>query len=166
ITDGLTRLHNHRFFQDFLSRELKRVDRTAEPLALILIDIDHFKKWNDELGHAGGDEILRKIAQVMNDLVRETDILARYGGEEFALILPKTEVDGAHSLAEKIRAATAESRLVDDLPSTHCPLTVSIGVNVYTGDQQDLFEGADRALYRAKDSGRDCVVIAGETDGV
>ncbi|MCP4036250.1 MAG: diguanylate cyclase [bacterium] len=166
ITDGLTKLHNHRYFQEQLAREIRRADRTDDPLALVLIDIDHFKKWNDELGHAGGDEILRKIAQVMNDLVRETDILARYGGEEFALILPKTEVDGAHSLAEKIRAATAESRLVDDLPSTHCPLTVSIGVNVYTGDQQDLFEGADRALYRAKDSGRDCVVIAGETDGV
>ena len=99
ITDGLTKLHNHRYFQEQLAKEAKRADRTEEPLALVLIDIDHFKKWNDHLGHAGGDEILRLIAQIMNELVRETDILARYGGEEFCLILPKTELPGAISLA-------------------------------------------------------------------
>ncbi len=160
ITDGLTKLHNHRYFQEQLRREIRRADRMEDPLALVLIDIDHFKKWNDEFGHAGGDEILRGIAQVMNDLVRETDILARYGGEEFALILPKTEVEGAVHLAEKIRSGVAETKLVEDLPEDHMPLTVSIGVNVYGGNQRDLFEGADRALYRAKDSGRDCVMVA------
>ncbi len=160
ITDGLTKLHNHRYFQEQLHREIKRADRVGDPLALVLIDIDHFKKWNDELGHAGGDDILRGIAQVMNDLVRETDILARYGGEEFALILPKTNVEGALNLAEKIRSNVAETRFIEDLPEDHVPLTVSVGVNVYAGDQRDLFEGADRALYRAKDSGRDCVMVA------
>jgi diguanylate cyclase (GGDEF)-like protein len=160
ITDGLTKLHNHRYFQEQLRREIRRADRVEDPLALVLIDIDHFKKWNDEFGHAGGDEILRGIAQVMNGLVRETDILARYGGEEFTLVLPKTDVEGAVHLAEKIRSGVAEAEFVEDLPADHMPLTVSIGVNVYGGDQRDLFEGADRALYRAKDSGRDCVMVA------
>lgn len=160
ITDGLTKLHNHRYFQEQLHREIKRADRMGDPLALVLIDIDRFKQWNDEFGHAGGDEILRRIALVMNDLVRETDILARYGGEEFALVLPKTDVDGALKLAEKIRSAVAASRVLPDLPEDHAPLTVSIGVNVYSGDQRDLFEGADRALYRAKNAGRDCVQLA------
>lgn len=160
ITDGLTQLHNHRFFQEQLTKELKRADRVGNPLALVLIDIDHFKKWNDHLGHAGGDEILRKIAQVMNELVRETDILARYGGEEFAMILPKTDAEGAIKLAEKIRSTVAESPIVLDPPSPGMNLTVSIGVNVYSGDANLLFAGADQALYRAKDEGRDCVMFA------
>jgi diguanylate cyclase (GGDEF)-like protein len=162
ITDGLTKLHNHRYFQEQLVKEMKRSDRVADPLALVLIDIDHFKKWNDHLGHAGGDEILRKIAQMMNELVRETDILARYGGEEFALILPKTAMEGAVQLAEKIRSTVARSSLVLDLPKQDMSLTVSVGVNVYNGNAHELFEGADQALYRAKDGGRDCVMVAEE----
>ena len=166
ITDGLTKLHNHRYFQEQLHREIRRADRVGDPLALVLIDIDHFKSWNDEFGHAAGDEILRDIALVMNDLVRETDILARYGGEEFALILPKTDVEGALQLAEKIRTGVAAASLAAGLREDPVPLTVSVGVNVYDGDQRDLFEGADRALYSAKDAGRDCVKLAealGET---
>ena len=162
ITDGLTQLHNHRFFQEQLAKELKRADRFGNPLALVLIDIDHFKKWNDHLGHAGGDEILRKIAQIMNELVRETDILARYGGEEFAMILPKTDLEGAVRLAEKVRSTVADRALVLDLPSQGMNLTVSVGVNVYRGEANALFAGADQALYRAKDGGRDCVVVAEE----
>jgi len=162
ITDGLTQLHNHRFFQEQLAKELKRADRFGNPLALVLIDIDHFKKWNDRLGHAGGDEILRKIAQIMNELVRETDILARYGGEEFAMILPKTNLEGAVRLAEKVRSTVADRALVLDLPSQGMNLTVSVGVNVYRGDANALFAGADQALYRAKDGGRDCVMVAEE----
>lgn len=164
ITDGLTSLHNHRFFQEQLAKEIKRSDRVGDPLALILIDIDHFKKWNDKIGHAGGDEVLRKIANVMNEIVRETDVLARYGGEEFALILPKTDMDGAMKLAEKIRASVAASSIVLDLPSEHMRLTVSVGVNVYRGDAKAFFSGADQALYRAKDGGRDCVMVPEELD--
>lgn len=164
ITDGLTQLHNHRFFQEQLTKELKRADRFGTPLALVLIDIDYFKKWNDHLGHAGGDEILRKIATIMNELVRETDILARYGGEEFAMILPKTDLEGAVRLAEKVRSTVADRALVLDLPSQGMNLTVSVGVNVYRGDAKALFTGADQALYRAKDGGRDCVVVAEELD--
>jgi len=162
ITDGLTKLHNHRYFQDNLAREAKRADRTAEPLALILIDIDHFKNWNDKLGHAGGDQILRKLADVMNELIRETDLLARYGGEEFALLTPNTDLEGAMSLAEKIRERVASATFFLSPPTDREPVTVSIGVAMYGGNHADLFNDADRALYRAKDAGRDCVMAAEE----
>ncbi|MDP6980637.1 MAG: diguanylate cyclase [Myxococcota bacterium] len=160
VTDGLTGLHNHRYFQDTLIREAKRVDRTGEPLSLVLIDIDHFKAWNDRLGHAAGDEILRRVAEVMQTLLRSTDLLARYGGEEFALLAPGTALEGATQLAEKMRATISETRLFIAPPSEHQRVTVSIGVALYRGDRKRLFGDADRALYRAKASGRDCVVVA------
>lgn len=163
ITDGLTKLHNHRFFQEFLAREVKRADRSNEPLSLILIDIDHFKTWNDKLGHAAGDEILRRVAEVMNDVIRDTDLLARYGGEEFALIVPNTTYEGALALAEKIRSSIAETRFLLVPPSEDTRLTVSVGVAFYDGDRASLFNDADRALYSAKERGRDCVVAADET---
>jgi diguanylate cyclase (GGDEF)-like protein len=159
ITDGLTQLHNHRFFQDFLVKETKRADRTREPLGLILIDIDHFKVWNDRLGHAGGDEILRHMAEVMNTLLRGTDLLARYGGEEFALIAPGTDLEGATQLAEKMRSKIAETRFFIDPPSESERVTVSMGVAIYRGDRKQLFKEADQALYRAKSAGRDCVML-------
>jgi len=160
ITDGLTKLHNHRYFQEALASECKRADRTGEPLALILFDIDEFKKWNDRLGHAGGDEILRKMARILNDGVRETDLLARYGGEEFALLAPDTNMIGAAKLAEKLRTDIAEAEFFLEPPSERSQVTVSVGVAVYHGDRRQLFVEADRALYRAKDAGRDCVMLA------
>ncbi len=160
ITDGLTKLHNHRYFQEALTSECKRADRTGEPLALILIDIDEFKKWNDRLGHAGGDEILRKMAGILNDGVRETDLLARYGGEEFALLAPDTHLLGAAKLGEKLRNDIASTSFFLEPPSERSRVTVSVGVAIYHGDRRQLFVEADQALYRAKDSGRDCVIIA------
>ena len=165
ITDGLTQLHNHRYFQEFLTNEVKRTDRTGEPLSLILVDIDHFKRWNDRLGHAAGDEILRRIAEVMNTLIRGTDLLARYGGEEFALVAPGTTLEGAVQLAEKMRATIAQTRFFLDPPSEHDNVTVSMGVALYHGDRMKLFKDADQALYRAKAAGRDCVIVAGEGEG-
>jgi diguanylate cyclase (GGDEF)-like protein len=165
ITDGLTRLHNHRFFQEFLTKQVKRADRTQEPLALILIDIDHFKRWNDRLGHSGGDEILRRVAVVMNGVIRGTDLLARYGGEEFALLAGNTELDGAVQLAEKIRSEISCTTFTIDPPSERDQVTVSIGVAAYRGDRKALFDAADRALYRAKAAGRDCVMTAEHEDG-
>jgi diguanylate cyclase (GGDEF)-like protein len=160
ITDGLTKLHNHRYFQEHLTKEVKRSARSGVPLSLILIDIDHFKMWNDRLGHSGGDDILRRIAEIMQQLTRGTDLLARYGGEEFALLLPATQIDGAVQLAEKIRAAIAETEFFIEPPSERQPVTVSIGVSAFTGDKRSLFDDADEALYRAKRGGRDCVMIA------
>jgi diguanylate cyclase (GGDEF)-like protein len=159
ITDGLTRLHNHRFFQDAMVRETKRASRTGQPLSLIMVDLDHFKAWNDRLGHAAGDLILRRVAEIMSELVRDTDVLARYGGEEFALLAPNTEIEGAAMLAEKIRSQVSARPLFLEPPSEREPVTVSIGVARYEGDREALFRDADRALYCAKDLGRNCVVL-------
>ncbi len=161
ITDGLTKLHNHRYFQEQLAKDMKRSLRTREPLSLVLIDIDHFKTWNDRLGHSGGDEILRRIAEIMQRLTRGTDLVARYGGEEFALLLRGTGIEGAVQLAEKLRATIGETDFVDGESE---PLTVSIGVSGFTGDERAFFEQADRALYRAKSAGRDCVMMAEEAE--
>jgi diguanylate cyclase (GGDEF)-like protein len=151
ITDGLTGLYNHRYFQ--------------EPLALILIDIDHFKSWNDSLGHAAGDAILKRIAEVMKTLLRSSDVLARYGGEEFALLAPETSADGAEQLAEKIRRTIAETQFFINPPSEQRNVTVSMGLSHYAGDKKQLFSEADQALYRAKDSGRDCVMVFEPNEG-
>ncbi len=162
ITDGLTQLHNHRYFQDYLTMETKRADRTKEALSLILIDVDDFKRLNDRLGHAAGDDVLRHIASTMNELIRETDMLARYGGEEFALVTPHTDLTGAVTLAEKIRRSVAGAPVW--LPDQKEPqkVTISIGVDIYHGDRELLFKGADRALYQAKADGKNCVVVAGD----
>ncbi len=161
ITDGLTRLHNHRFFQEQLAREIKRIERTGGSLYLVLIDIDNFKHLNDRYGHAIGDAVLCEVARVMKRIVRESDVLARYGGEEFALIPGQTDLEGAVGLAEKIRVAVAENVVAveDDGGSSKASVTVSIGVAEYSGDSRALFNAADRALYRAKGAGKDCVVV-------
>jgi len=162
FTDGLTQLHNHRYFQDRMRVEAKRCDRTGEPLALLLVDIDDFKKLNDRHGHAAGDEVLRRVARVLNDGVRETDLPARYGGEEFAVLAPRTGDEGAHALAEKLREIVAQERFggVEGADSDAVlRVTVSVGAAIYGGDVKRLFIEADRALYRAKAEGKDCVVL-------
>jgi diguanylate cyclase (GGDEF)-like protein len=160
ITDGLTRLHNHRFFQDQFAREAKRVERSESPLCLVLIDIDDFKRLNDHLGHAAGDTVLTRVAAVMSELLRETDTLCRYGGEEFALLTPQTDVSGAVSLAEKIRGAVAGSEYGVVGPDGPARITVSIGVAEFARSTSHTFNQADRALYDAKAAGKDCVVAA------
>lgn len=157
ITDGLTKLHNHRFFQDILTREIKRVSRTGDPLAMLLIDIDDFKRLNDRLGHAAGDELLAGIARILNDSVRESDFVARYGGEEFVVVAPDTDHEGAVHLAEKIRTAIAEASFILDESMQLTKMTVSIGVAQYRGNRKTFFQAADQALYRAKDGGKNCV---------
>jgi diguanylate cyclase (GGDEF)-like protein len=157
ITDGLTKLHNHRFFQDHLTREMKRVTRTGEPLSILVIDIDDFKRLNDRLGHAAGDEVLMRMASVMNAAIRESDLLARYGGEEFAVVAANTDLLGALTLAEKVRAAVAETSYIVDGSMRPTRVTVSIGVAQYKGDRKAVFQAADRALYRAKAEGKNCV---------
>ena len=159
ITDGLTKLHNHRFFQEQLTREIKRVDRSGEPLSLLLMDIDDFKQLNDHFGHVAGDELLVGLAQVLNQSMRDSDLVARYGGEEFAVLAANTDLAGAANLAEKIRTAVAEAAFIvgDSMRPTR--MTISIGVAEYRGSRKQLFRKADRALYRAKGEGKDCVVV-------
>lgn len=163
ITDGLTNLHNHRYFQDHLTREIKRVGRTNAPLSLILLDIDDFKLLNDTHGHAAGDEVLVSLAAIMNDSARESDLIARYGGEEFVVLMPGTDLAGAVHLAEKIRMAVESTRLIIGENMRPVNVTVSVGVALYSGDRRNLFVEADKALYEAKDAGKNCVVIAGSS---
>jgi len=164
ITDGLTKLHNHRFFQDHLTREIKRVNRVKEPLSMILVDVDDFKSLNDRLGHAAGDELLRRIAMLMNDTIRESDLLARYGGDEFVVLASDTDLAGAQRLAEKIRTAIAESSFIVDESLRPTRTTLSMGVAQYAGTRKRFFAAADSALYRAKAHGKNCVAVDDEDE--
>jgi diguanylate cyclase (GGDEF)-like protein len=166
ITDGLTKLHNHRFFQDHLTREILRVGRSGEPLSMLLVDLDDFKQLNDRLGHAAGDELLAGLARILNQSVRATDLLARYGGEEFVVLTPETDLSGAHRLAEKIRTTVAESSFILDDSLRPIRVTVSIGVAQFVGNRKGFFKAADRALYRAKDQGKNCVFVDEESSVV
>jgi diguanylate cyclase (GGDEF)-like protein len=158
ITDGLTKLHNHRYFQDYLTREIKRVNRAQEPLSMLVIDIDDFKGLNDRFGHAAGDEFLVGMARILVKTARETDLLARYGGEEFVVLCTNTELDGAYALAEKIRTSIQDSSFILDDSMRPTRATVSIGVAQFNGNRSQFFKAADRALYRAKDEGKNCVI--------
>jgi diguanylate cyclase (GGDEF)-like protein len=159
-TDGLTQLHNHRFFQDQLRREIKRLARTNEGLCMLIIDIDDFKQLNDTYGHAAGDEFLKQLAGILKETVRETDLLARYGGEEFVIIAIGTGLDGARMLAEKLRTKVAETSFIVDETLRPRSVTVSIGVAQYGHSRTELFTAADAALYRGKAAGKNCVVVA------
>ncbi len=166
ITDDLTKLHNHRFFHEHLPREMKRATRTNEPLAMIVIDLDDFKRLNDRFGHAAGDAVLKQVAAVMSGVVREMDLLARYGGEEFALLASRTTLEGAVALAEKLRIAISNARfsVIQSEGPIEIEVTASFGVAAFCGDEKAFFNDADRALYRAKAMGKDCV-IAAEANG-
>jgi len=159
ITDGLTKLHNHRYFQDSLTREIKRVSRTKAPLSLIMIDIDDFKSLNDTHGHAAGDEVLISLAAIMNDSARQSDLIARYGGEEFVVLMPNTDLAGGVHLAEKIRMNVEATRLIIGDNMKPVEVTISLGVALYAGNRREFFMEADRALYQAKAVGKNCVII-------
>jgi diguanylate cyclase (GGDEF)-like protein len=158
VTDPLTQLHNRRFFEEYLDREINRLGRNGDGFCLLVIDIDDFKMLNDSYGHAAGDEFLKQIARTMKESVRETDLIARFGGEEFVVVLNGTDIRGATLLAEKLRTNVAESSFIVDDSMRPRRATVSIGLAKYKGSRTDLFNSADAALYRAKDSGKDCVV--------
>jgi diguanylate cyclase (GGDEF)-like protein len=159
ITDGLTKLHNHRFFQDHLTREIKRVNRVREPLSMLLMDVDGFKGLNDRLGHAAGDELLKRLAEIMSDSIRESDLLARYGGDEFAVLASNSDAEGAYTIGEKILMAVADSSFILDDSLRPARVTLSIGVAQYSGNRDRFFKAADRALYKAKSEGKNCVVV-------
>jgi diguanylate cyclase (GGDEF)-like protein len=159
ITDGLTGLFNHRSFQEKLSEEFNRMQRFANPLSFLLIDIDFFKKINDAHGHPAGDEVLRGVAGVIRETIRNVDIPARYGGEEFAVILPGANHEGAQKMAERLRNTIAKQEF--PFEGKGMRVTVSIGAATSphdTGNRDELIEKADQALYHAKRNGRDrCV---------
>ncbi len=155
VTDGLTGLFNHRHFQEMLESEFHRMHRFSTPLSLLLIDIDFFKRINDTFGHPGGDKVLRGVAHIIRETVRNIDIPVRYGGEEFAAIIPGADRDGALTMAERLRTTIGEKGFL--LDGREIEVTVSIGVATCPHDavnREQLIERADKALYYAKKNGR------------
>jgi|GEM_PF-1393845 len=164
LTDNLTGIANRRFFDYTLKRELLRVRRYGRPLSLLMVDIDFFKRINDQYGHPVGDRVLQEMGKLLRSLFRATDLPARYGGEEFAVILPETPAVAAHALAEKLRDQGAKK--IFDPTGERISLTISIGAaTVESGTQghkiteADLILAADQALYRAKHTGRNRVEV-------
>jgi diguanylate cyclase (GGDEF)-like protein len=161
ISDPLTGLYNRRYLDEFLPRELARSGRSAVPVAVMLIDLDHFKRINDSSGHEAGDIALRAVGNLLRANVRGSDIACRFGGEEFALILPETDAEAALRRAEGIRAAISEL----DLKHGGKPLgkmTASFGLAMFPDhapDTDELLRVADVALYAAKGAGRNRVVV-------
>ncbi len=164
ITDGLTGLWNYRYAILALAREVERASRFGRPLAVLMLDLDRFKRVNDRYGHQRGDAVLIEVAGRVRTVVREVDILARYGGEELILIAPETDLAGAEALAAKVRAAIRSSPVggPDEEPLL---MTTSLGVAVYpqhSDGARGLLRAADAALYAAKAAGRDCWRVAGQ----
>ena len=159
ITDFLTKLYNRRYFMQRSDEECKRASRSHQPLTLLMLDIDHFKKVNDTYGHEAGDLALQHVAEILRSSLREIDILGRMGGEEFAVLMPNTTLEDAVLLAERIRLSITNT--VFDTSAQALTLTVSIGAEIFTAEMSgidELLRNADVALYRAKNSGRNCVV--------
>jgi diguanylate cyclase (GGDEF)-like protein len=159
LVDGLTGLANRRRSDEMLHLELTRAARLGAPIAFVLLDIDRFKSINDRFGHPAGDAVLREVATLLAETLREIDVAGRWGGEEFALILPGTDLDGGVQLAERLRA-TLEARPIKAGPKTELFVTASFGVAAYPGHatEDELVAAADAALYEAKGSGRNQVV--------
>lgn len=156
--DGLTGLFNKRYFSEALEREVNRAQRYGRPLALLLLDLDHFKAKNDRYGHVAGDALLKQVAGAVRGKLRREDIFARVGGEEFGVLLPELSHDAARTTAEKVRAIVAGTTFTFDALTIPC--TVSIGVaslGAATTDTTTLYAAADAALYAAKQGGRDRV---------
>ena len=162
VTDPLTGLPNRRRLSDVLEVEWRRGLRSGRPIALAMIDIDHFKKYNDHYGHQGGDECLRLVARTIQATARITDLVARYGGEEFCIVMPETDTEGARLVAERVCQAVA------DLAEPHAGadtaiVTISVGLTAAipaAGLPDQLIKVADQALYEAKRDGRNRVATA------
>lgn len=157
ITDSLTEIFNRKKFNDELERELERSLHYRQHLSLIIFDIDHFKRVNDEFGHPVGDVVLQEISRVVRHGIRRSDVFARYGGEEFVVLLPENDLNGAAALAEKLRS-TIEHHTFDGVGQVTCSFGVA---QLEENEEADSFiKRADEALYRAKNSGRNCVALS------
>lgn len=163
ITDGLTELYNHRYFQERLDEEVRRIQRYKEDhVSLLMLDIDDFKRVNDLYGHQNGDTVLKQLAGVLMDRVRNVDVVARYGGEEFVIILPKTDIENAYLAGIRIGEGVASTSFIIKGGDDTVNLTVSIGVGTLKGGQGNksgLIQMADDALYKAKAKGKNCVEV-------
>jgi len=166
LTDGLTGVNNRRCFDQQLEVEWNRAARNGAPLSMLMLDIDHFKKFNDNYGHLNGDHALKTVANVLtNTIQRGTDYVFRWGGEEFSVILPETPINGAVNVAEKIRTNIASTPIFMGKETVR--ITTSIGVSTIVPDPAtypwgaaEFCEGIDKALYKAKSNGRNRVEVA------
>ncbi|MGH8744263.1 MAG: diguanylate cyclase [Burkholderiales bacterium] len=162
IHDPLTGLHNRRYLEEALSRELARAERKKTSLAVIIIDVDHFKRFNDTFGHEAGDVVLRSLAQLIGRQIRGSDVACRFGGEEFVLVLPEANLSIARQRAELLREA-AQKMQISHSGNTLGIVSISLGLAVfpqYGRTSEELIQAADAALYRAKQAGRNRVMIA------
>lgn len=156
--DGLTQVHNRRYFDEQLDREVSRSRRYERGLSLVMVDIDYFKRINDSQGHLAGDHVLKQLASTVRVRIRREDVFARYGGEEFGIILPEIELKGARQFAEKVRQAVEQQQFTFD--KHPIPVTVSLGVAILATEHRsaaDLVRAADERLYEAKSTGRNRV---------
>jgi len=160
IQDGMTGIHNKRFFSEFLEREIAVAARHGHPLTLVMFDVDHFKKINDSAGHLAGDAVLKDLANRIKPRIRREDLFARYGGEEFACVLPSTALPGGVVFGEHLRGLIEERPTIFD--NQHISFTISVGVTTMhrenNVDASTLVKRADENLYTAKRSGRNRVV--------
>lgn len=160
-TDGLTGLYNYRSFRDRLDQEVERANRYHRSLSLIMIDIDHFKLYNDTFGHPLGDRVITEVAWSLRQLSRTSDIVARYGGEEFALILPETDRTNAEAFGHRLREYIEQHPFSGEEQLPGHTLTISVGIASYLPPHSEdtLIKAADAALYQAKRDGRNRVVV-------
>jgi diguanylate cyclase (GGDEF)-like protein len=159
--DGLTGLYNRRYWEEQFVMEYKRDQRSEGPTSLIMLDIDHFKKVNDTYGHPAGDDVIKALAQIIKKATRETDVPGRYGGEEFAILLPDTPIANVEFVAERIRRLVEKSTVVHD--EIEITFTISLGIAGFKKTYRDStqwLEAADKALYKAKETGRNRVILA------
>ena len=166
-TDTLTGLPNRRALEEFFRTAQAEAMEQGQPLSAFLIDIDHFKQFNDNFGHGVGDQVLRLVGRALRDRVREYDLPARYGGEELIAVLPGADLDICVAVAERLRGAIADCRITRRSTGEALPgITVSIGVGQFRFGEtmEDLIDRCDRALYQAKKSGRNCVVTEREIE--
>jgi diguanylate cyclase (GGDEF)-like protein len=160
LIDPLSDLNNRRSFEQDIEVAVSSAKRYKQSLAMLVIDIDHFKKVNDEYGHATGDQVLRSVANVIKDSSRRCDSCYRFGGEEFVVLLKNTGICGARLSAERIKHALAKHQCLHS--SNEVKVTVSIGISELTHDSEQLFNAADSALYLAKSNGRNRIQVASE----
>ncbi|MEC9284036.1 MAG: GGDEF domain-containing protein, partial [Bdellovibrionota bacterium] len=163
IKDPLTTLYNRRFFNERIEEEINRSRRTRFPLSCIYLDIDHFKKYNDQNGHQSGDVLLKQISALMKKSSRKTDIVARLGGEEFCILLPHTDAEGAAIKAEKLRRLVESTNFANREKQPMGFVSISVGVSEYPSHAHDadgLVKAADDALYNVKESTRNRVALA------
>jgi diguanylate cyclase (GGDEF)-like protein len=167
VRDPLTGLFNRRYLDATLQRELHRATREGRPLALLMVDADHFKRVNDRYGHAGGDEVLRALAGVLTELHRSEDVVCRYGGEEFVVVLPGSNLALARQRAEAVRSRVAQLQIATDAGFVSITVSIGLATRRHDEDAQALFKRADAAVYVAKAEGRNRVVVAqGEAPGL